>query len=518
MSGTPFSSSTYYGATRVRKALIHFLMGTGLGALLGICWLLLIVRQLSIVDYGAYVAFSAFLNIFIVVNSIGLIAIAERYVPELRVKRSGHALGRFLIKIVGLRALALIISGALVAVFADPMAALLIMPDAGGTFQLFQLIVIGEGLARYYETIFDSLLKQKYSQISTLFRYGLRLLVLTYLSLSLEGPLTLSMWITMECICVGVSILVSTQLFWRVVQGIHNENPSLESGDLAVRRLIRYAVPTYTGRVGALLASIEMAKILTARLLGLEVAALFGFCASLAATLQRYLPTFLIIGMVQPLFIAANNSENRADRLNFLFSIVIKLNLLVFLPIFTFVILAGGPLVQMMSGAKFDNGGWIMVATLVFVLSQALRNAHGLVLVAIEDGAGALLAVLTAATAFYLSLLAVDQLGPYALLAGLAIGDICAMLVARFRVRSQSIDLNFPYVGFGKMALVAAVAAAIALLIDNVLVRGPDWRHLMALGSVSCLTYMLLLWPINTFTTEERAAINRALPKPVFVW
>ena len=135
----------------------------------------MLVRQLPRADYGAYVTFTAYLSIFIVISSLGLIAVAERYVPELRARASGRALAQFVLRLLAARYVVLLGACALAAFLGTAITTALSMPHLVDAFVIFQVIVVAEAACRYTETIFDSLLQQKYSQLSTLFRYGLRL-------------------------------------------------------------------------------------------------------------------------------------------------------------------------------------------------------------------------------------------------------------------------------------------------------------------------------------------------------
>ncbi|WP_187147186.1 lipopolysaccharide biosynthesis protein [Thiobacillus denitrificans] len=487
--------------------------------MIGIAWLFMLVRELPLADYGAYVTFTAFLNIFVVVGSFGLIAVAERYVPEHRSLSSGPVLARFLTRLIALRVVLLAVACLAMAGFSAHLPALLSIEGMADTFLVFQIVVFGEGLCRYIETIFDSLLQQKYSQISTLFRYGTRLLALLAYPLLSDEALDLFTWITIEAVTVSLGALLALALMSKIVrQARHEEGERAGEGKLDYPRYIRYAAPIYLGRILALFSGIEMAKLVTTKMLGLEASAVFGFCASLAITLQRYLPTYLLMGMVRPLFITAFHSERPQKRLDFLFSLIVKLNMFAILPALAVTTVLGDGVVHLFSSGKISEGGLMLTLMLGFVVSQALRIAHGMVLISLEDGKGSLLIAVAGATVFALSALFVSVYGPVALVLGLVAADFVAMAIAGHRIRMKSYRLNYPYRGIGKLFIATVGATLFISLLDLSLAGYGEISRVLAAAGLGMVLYALLAQSIRPFTDEERGAINRMLPVRLFVW
>lgn len=509
----------HYSGDKLRRALMHFVTGKVFGAAIGIGWLLLLVRELPLADYGAYVAFTAYLNIFTAVSSFGLIAVAERYVPELRSSSSGRVLANFLTRLVTLRLVLLAIICIVIAVFSASVLHLLSIAGMARAFVIFQLVVFGEVLCRYIETIFDSLLQQKYSQITTLLRYGLRLIALIAYALFFESELDLFTWIMIEIVCTSLGGVMALMLMWRVVRTARDEEAAAETETrLDYPRYIRYSVPVYFSRIIALFSGIEMAKLVTTKMLGLEASALFGFCASLAVTLQRYLPTYLLMGMVRPLFITAVHSENPQKRLNFLFSLLVKLNMFVILPVLAVMIVLGDLAVDVLSSGKLIDGGLMMAFLLGFVISQALRIAYGMILISLEDGGGPLILVLTSAALFATSTLFVSSYGPLALIIGLIIADCASMAIARYRISIKSYYLSFPYFGFGRMIIAALLMMAFIITIKSSLAFYSEYSQFFVSVVAAVSMYVLFARALRPFTYEERYAINKLLPIPLFVW
>jgi hypothetical protein len=178
----------------------------------------------------------------------------------------------------------------------------------------------------------------------------------------------------------------------------------------------------------------------------------------------------------------------------------------------------GDGVVNIFSSEKISDGGLIMTLMLGFVVSQALRIAHGMVLVSLEDGNGLLKIAITAATVFLISTLFVSNYGPVALILGLIVADFVAMAIAGHRIRMKSYSLNYPYRGLGKLFLASFVATVFISLINFTLTSYGELSRILVAGSLGLTLYALLAWSIHPFTNEERGAINRMLPVRLFVW
>ncbi|MFX8215143.1 hypothetical protein ABTL18_20110, partial [Acinetobacter baumannii] len=85
--------------------------------------------------------------------------------------------------------------------------------------------------------------------------------------------------------------------------------------------------------------------------------ALYGFCATLALMLQRYLPNFLLIGMIRPMFVAALHGPQAERDLNRLFGVLTQLNLFIMAPAVVAAWWFGDRIVLALSGGQLAHGG-----------------------------------------------------------------------------------------------------------------------------------------------------------------
>jgi O-antigen/teichoic acid export membrane protein len=90
--------TNHYGASNLKRSLGHFVIGKSLGGAIGICWLLLLVRSLPAVEYGIYVGFVAYLELFNLLSNLGLSPISERYIPQYRAANDEPHLKKLIFK------------------------------------------------------------------------------------------------------------------------------------------------------------------------------------------------------------------------------------------------------------------------------------------------------------------------------------------------------------------------------------------------------------------------------------
>ena len=503
--------SNYYNKEKLRRSLGHFVLGKASGALVGVATLLLLVRVLTVADYGLYVALVAYLEIFNVVSHVGLGVLSERLVPEVRASGDEARLRRLIQRLLLLRT-------AVVLAFSLAAAglAVLLAPRLGLAHQvtallLFQAVVAFETVARYCETIFDSLLMQGLAQLSLVSRTSLRLALLAWVWLG-PGQVDLSFWFLCEALSYGTGLAITLGLMRRAVAGL----PRTHTGPVGIRAVLRPSMQIYASQVLGAFVGIDTVKILVWRSASAEAAAVFGFSASLAWMVQRYLPSYLLVGMVRPLIVAAAAAGREgASRLAMLVSIMLKINLLLVGALVLVMLTVGDLILGFMSAGKFASATPLVVCLLLFVLSNSVRAIYSHVAMARGRGGAMLSAQVAAAAALLVGGALQAGLGPTTGSAGFALALIlmnatwCAVVL---RALHQAGEL--PALHLRPLLALAAVCAALALAGAAAIHRvGADTALLQMLVGICVLFfYFAAALPIRLFDAGERGVIINMLP------
>ncbi|MDP1535439.1 MAG: oligosaccharide flippase family protein, partial [Rubrivivax sp.] len=88
---------------------MHFLTGKAVSGMLTLIILLLLVRVLTVEEYGIYVILVAGMELLLAVTSLGLPWTVARYLPEFRLRASGKMLAHFVWQAMALISLFLVI-------------------------------------------------------------------------------------------------------------------------------------------------------------------------------------------------------------------------------------------------------------------------------------------------------------------------------------------------------------------------------------------------------------------------
>jgi O-antigen/teichoic acid export membrane protein len=504
--------SSYYSTHKVRRSLGHFAIGKVFGASVGLLTLLLLVRVLSTTDYGIYVALVGYLEIFNIVSGCGVVALSERLIPEARSQGDEARIRRLVLLLVGMRVALAIGFGALAALLAT-----LLLPRWGFEAHLvvvltFQVVAVAESVARFCESIFDSLLMQARAQVSLLIRTGGRLALLVAVWVN-EGTLSLAAWIRYEALAFSLGCLFTIVLLATVALRL----PRAGGGATGIRQALRPSLQIYVAGVVAVCTGIDMVKILVLRTASAEASAAFGFCASLAWMVQRYLPSYLLVGMVRPIIVAAVAAGAAGrERLDMIVSVLVKLNGVLLGCLLAVCWAVGGDVVLRLSAGKVDDAAALLTLLLLYVFTNSLRAVYGHV--ALASGCGA--AVLTGQSLALLvvagAVAAAPSWGVLVYPLALILSNILWCVVTLSALQRKRV-LSLPD------ARGVSIIAGLSMLlgIAGVLVAGfarpLDAALLIVISAVIVLTFLFAAMALKPFGSRERNAINNLLPGHWFV-
>jgi O-antigen/teichoic acid export membrane protein len=506
-----------YSAYQVRKSLIHFIFGKGATAIIGIALLLFVVRALPVNDYGIYIALLAVLEITQLASNLGLFAAAYRYVPELRSQNKGAALHSLLLRLSALRLLTLIAAVAIMGLLSTPIVALLNIKTYEQVFVLYGMVIVSEGFARYLDILFDSLLLQKYSQIASLIRNGLRLIGLVILMACVVGDISLINWVKVELSASCIGAITSALILFTYSFNLKKKSPGLKGESVKPNKYLVFAGPSYLAQLIGLAYGPETTKLILTKISGVLQVGAFGFAASFSAMLQRYLPVFLLLGLVRPLFVSTHNLADRNMRLNQLANIVLKLNLFVLFPLIAFMLASGDQLASLLSGGKFPDAGSFLVILMVLLVFQTWHAVLGLVTLALEDGTSGLYGTVLGLLGLFAGVAFLPKFGAYSLCVGLIISEMMWCGYVLLSLYKKGMKIKNDWLGTGKIFIFSLVALLVAELSQQ-LFQAPQLLAICSDLIIIGVVFTYLAYRIKPFTNDERNLINKILPRPVFVW
>jgi len=500
-----------------RRSLRHFAAGRLLSAIVGIGTLLLLVRALEKGDYGLYIALLAAFEILQLAASPGAYAVVFRYLPELREGSAGRAVARLVGIVTAYRLVTISLVAAGVALMADWLAAQVGVPGQGLAIRIYALVLVFEGMARFIDAQFESLLLQGMAQVSVLVRNAAKLVALAVISVGGSVEVPLQDWLLVEAVTTGLGATISCILMMRHLMA-RRIVASTEMPPLAFDRVQRFALPTYVSQVVGLGTGSEMVKLLVSKLVGTSATASFGFAAALSATLQRYLPGFLLVGWIRPLLITARKQGQSNAEVVVMAQAVLMLNLLLLAPVVSLLAIAGADVVRIMAGGRLPGSDSFLYFFVVLLAFQSVRGVVSLLGITLELGNASLRATAWSVLGLLVGLSIFPFLGIAGLCGGLMVSELIWSVVMIRALREGGMHFVFPLRGAAKLLFSVAFGVGVVLtalqLVPNqhtsglALVGG-------ALAALLCLASSSWLKP---FEPAERELISRLLPRRLLFW
>lgn len=502
--------------SRVRRSLLHFLLGKGFGAALGLLLLLLLVRVLSTPDYAFFIASLALLEVGAQLSSVGVLSAAQRYLPESLARGEGRLLQRLAWSLCGWRFASLLVVAGLIYVAADPLAAASGLGPYGAALRLYALVFVAESLARFLDLAFDSLLLQGFSQVSLLLRSAIRVVGVVVLSSSGTTQVDLHDWILIDALAAVTACIWGLVVLWWFLRREATHRPG-GTARIDVRRYIGFALPSYVAASLYTLSSPSTVKLIAVRLLTTSGYAAFGFASALAATCQRYLPLFLLVGMIRPLFVAARQKPDYVERLPAMAGLVLKLNIFLLLPVGVFVLVAGESLGRLLSGGLYPEVGSLLPAFVLLLGAQAIRGVVSLMAQAMEDARGPLVGTTLGLLGLAVGMALASTLGGIGLCLGMVISEFLFVVVTLRSLKRHNMSLGIDRTGYLRMLTVTA-GTAVVVFVSMQLIDVGTVIGLAAAGVLTFVGYFGAGFFWKPFAQAERDMVNRLLNRNIFVW
>lgn len=501
-----------------KRSLGHFAIGRVLSALVGVAFLLLLVRVLERNSYGVYIALFAAFEIIQLAATPGGYAFVFRYLPELRSNSSGRDLARVLKKLVIYRVATLMVAAFLVWYFKSGLSNLAGFPGVEPIIAIFAIVLFFEGVARFIDMIFESLLSQGYAQASILFRNGFKVLALAVVSDLGSEEVVLAHWLGYEVMTSAAGAVLSCFLLARRVKSKREAERGNHSS-LEFNRIARFCAPTYFSQVACIGSGTEIVKLIVNKLLGASTTAAFGFAAILVGTIQKYLPSFLLIGWVRPLLITAKAEGKGYATLVDLSVTIVKLNLLVLSPVAVVFIVGGDVIIDIVAGGKLPDSLPFVYFFLVLIVAQTIRAVVSLLGVALEIGNGSLKATLISLIGLCGGIFLYPTLGSWALCGGLLATEVIWAIAMIIYLRGHGMNYRLPFLPMMKFLACMLFSGLGGLFLIEILDASSDGPiEVVLLATVSAIVCLLVLAISRPFSSGERDLINKMLPMKLFVW
>lgn len=364
-----------YGKERVRRGLLHFVLGKAVSAVAGLLAMLLVVRGLTVAEFAGYSVLIAFVEVFTAIAGLGLTHVVLRYVPELYATHRSVSLRRLIFITFTIRTVVLLVITFFVYSFSFYAARLVNLEDLLTAFELFLLVVVFRSSAHFLSQILESTLHQGISQLAFSLSAGARCLGMLWLAWS--GLINLVNVIALEAVCDAFSCCVLGVGTVSVLRPIEVKAPSAyDTSWWGEQRLSvgRFAVIAYLQHLAVLPFGGNTNRLVGGAMFGEKVMAGFGFSQSLYEYFKRYLPTQLLIGMIRPIVVARFSISNNFRAAALLCDRALHVNLMLVFGAVAVLSVAGSEILLLLSGGKYGQESMMLLIAMLFLLCfESLR-------------------------------------------------------------------------------------------------------------------------------------------------
>ena len=500
-----------FSAARMRGSLAWFTAGKAVSAVIGLAWILLLVRALPVDSYGGYVVLLALLEIVLSVSNLGVYPFALRYITEARQLENVVQLPGLVWKSVLYRASTLLVSAVLIALAAGPLGGLVGQPQLAALLGLYTLVIVFEGMARYIELVFESMLDQGFAQLCAVSRNGLRVLLVAALWSS-NSEVTLKQVVVVEIVASSLGALLALLLLHASVR--RARSAARQSGaarGFSMRRVASFTLPMYLAMSLSLLYHPDTLKLLVSRLLGVVEAAAFGFAHTISNVLLRYLPANLLLGLIRPMLVARRSRQNSDQQLMAVANIILKTNLLLISPVIAVFGIAGYEVMHIASGGRFDNAWPILFVLTLLLALLGLHVVLSMLATTIESRSAVLVGTLVSVPGVLIGVYSAPQLGLLAMGLGLWVSEIMYCIVTLVLIRRCGLAFRVDWAGWLRIALAAALAAAAAQAVLLTFTLS-TWGRLGVSAVVVSVVYVCLCYFLSPFSRSELMMVQELLP------
>ncbi len=489
---------------RVKRSMVSMLFGRVISAVGGIFVLLLLSRLMPQNDYGIYFAVLAIVEICILASNFGLMHAAYRYVSA-NVDSSGNIQKNGPIgPLVLWRIVSLVIAAALLQLLPDNIATKLQLDNTHSIMLWVGLILLFEGMARYWEVLFDSMLLQGRSQLTL----GLRTLIRLFGVLTcymLEIKIVITVVVTIEVIATFFGALIGAWLLF----SINNKAIQHQSQPESISRMLRFALPAFAAQLIGVIYGPDALKLILAERAGLEALALFGFAYSLASVVQRYMPANLFAGIFRPMFVAAAKKDNGQQVLGQLIVLSIKLNWILIIPAAAIAYWVGEPLLTFISHGRYSESGALLSIIIASLLPMSLHLILGHYCLAIENSMPSLFATIAAIPGLPIAYFLAVSFAANGAGIALVVSELIWCAVCLILIKPHFIAVNTGALRGLARLIVGPVFAGVFLLMLQHYAALPWHMAGVAFG----LLFILIIRISVIFSREEGAWIMRVIPK-----
>ncbi|MBM4220898.1 MAG: hypothetical protein FJ170_03005 [Gammaproteobacteria bacterium] len=474
----------------------------------------LVVRGLSVEDFGAYKLAGSIIMLGSYATSCGLDSTLQRFGAELYATRRFAQLFKLLRYVRLVRVVALVAFCSLLLLFREPLGAAFNFTDS---LQQVLLIVCGVLIVQSTNQMngFTFFAVRGSPIDSSVLRSLAALLKLGGISIAVMASLGLGgiLGSTLAAGVLAFAYVLFRNWQWRRALPVV-ESAAIEGGGLAYRaRVIRYSLVGYLAVNVNVFRDLTIDLFVIAWFLGPKDVAIYGMATTLIMFANALNPAALLRGVINPLVVASHVTDKDESYLPRTFLLLSKAVVSLYFPLVVFLVVLGDEVISVVYSAGLASAYQCLLVMCGFAFFQAMTYPFGPLIAALEKNT---LLFFSSATSIFnlgLSIWLVPRIGVIGAAVATGLASVLHLalywLVFRHGVRLR---LTFPFKAVLRTAVNLVPAVAIALLARPWL---DDGLILLAVTLVGAALYGLAMYWNHDLSVDELAMLRKATARRI---
>jgi len=494
---------------KIRKSTIFVSFGKIFEQVLNIAITWILIRFLSVNEFGIYNLFLGIATYLAIFSSMGLRPAFSRFLPEFYQKKE---FSKFLWTVKTgqiLRSILFLFVILVIFIFYEPIGSFLKIRDYREYFLIFVSGYFFLLHARLLQHVLESLFLHQYlvySNVLYLFLRFLFLISLIFIGFDLKSVLIID--IISSSFFAGILFLFYHRK--GVTQLKNTKFSNSFSRKKLFKRIFRYGGFSAFNDIGKNFLDISTDFLLISFFLGSPAVGYYAFSARVGRLVSRWLPSRMLKTVITPAFFAKYTASGDKKDLNIMFTFLSKLNAFFFFPVFTLMIVFGKEIIEYVFDPKYLDSYAVMVVLFLHYILLVFPMA--LPLQAIEKPELILIAKVASIYNFILAIILLKFWG----ILGVAIATSSAMLIKKyleFQMAKRYAEITFPWRGIliilWNCIIIAILAFFLRPYITNIFL-------LVLISGLIFIFYFMISYFFKNFSEMERQIVNKIIGKNLF--
>ncbi|MDH5547879.1 MAG: hypothetical protein OEZ43_20060 [Gammaproteobacteria bacterium] len=491
-----------YKKSDVLKSARFLLFGRVLSASLGLLLILLLVRELSLAEYGAYTVFNALIEVIAVISGFGIAHAFLRYVPELySIKKDGELRGVLLL--LGVFRITTLVAFALVALYyAGEFTEKFTFGAFEEEFRIYILVIVLRVIQQMVFQILETLLAQGIAQLG--YFLGALIKILCFLYFLKSGEVGLLDVIVADIIGDTISMIVMIGGLAFVLYP-KNRNKKMEFYWFFsnIKRMLYFMLTAYLQNVLVLMYGSSSNRLVFSHYSNGESVASLGLSQAIVDIFRRYLPVQFLFGVIRTYSIACYVKDRDMSNVVNTSNILLKINSIVLLILAIWISSIGESIVYSLTEGKYGSDAINLL--LLFLLVLLFETKRILVEMAAQILERYKIFVYTNVALSLSILLAIPFINKYGAMS-VVVANVVGLVISNYfsmkMVSNYGTKYRCDWSGSSKLVLVTfLVLTTIELVKGNMIID-------IIVAAVCSISSLLVLWRMKYFDNAQLATLK----------